>query len=101
MRSGARGIQGHEGMALASPPRMTTAVMIDSAHMSACQWWRMMGAAEKQRRRMREARGGMSGGQGRDRRRRRRIQVRRVKSVSGAREGGEEGEEEMHANDGR
>ena len=43
----------------------------------------------------------MRGGQGRDRRRRKGIQVRRVRSVSGAREGGEEAEEETHANDGR
>ncbi len=104
MARGARGSQGHAGMALASPPRRSTAVTAASAHTSVCQWRTLAGAAAKQQRMMLEASKGMIRGQGRERRRRNAIQEMRVKIVSSA--GVEEVEVEavsgaMQANAGR
>ena len=103
IRRGARGSQCHAGMALASPPRRSTAVMVASAHTRVFQCSTLAGAAAKQRRIAIEARKGMGRGQGRERRSRNAIQESKVMIVRSA---GEEGEErvdveETHANVGR
>jgi hypothetical protein len=88
-------------MALASPPRSSTAVTGASIQTRVCQWSRLVGAKAKQTRITTEARRGTGVGQGRDKRSKNAIQEIKVNSVRGAREGGEDGSEATHANVGR
>ena len=84
MRTGARGNHGHAGMALASPPRRSTAVITASTQTSVSQLFKIAGAAAKQHKMMAEAEKATSRGQGRERSARKTIQEVRVKIVSSA-----------------